>query len=284
MNVIWHYWQRKNFYPTTAAATTLFCWLLLIKFNIYTTKIIPIQSGINCIGKVIILVTSNAPNQALRQAHRQAYTQEFLMDHFQAQRVFLVAQDHSLPLTTLSKETDTLLGSFQESYRHLSLKHLMGLSWAATHCHPDSVIIKMDDDIAVDLPRLIAKATALKHSNIGGWVHSGMKVRRGSSTSKWAVTASEFPNSTYPDFVSGWVYAATQPTVQEMVAQASSQLSDPFWIDDVWLTGLVRQQLEHLRLQHWNDQYTPYLEHLQCCLKEPRHFCDFIAGPTEGNR
>ena len=87
MNVIWHYWQRKNFYPTTAAATTLFCWLLLIKFNIYTTKIIPIQSGINCIGKVIILVTSNAPNQALRQAHRQAYTQEFLMDHFQAQRV-----------------------------------------------------------------------------------------------------------------------------------------------------------------------------------------------------
>ena len=282
MNVIWHYWQRrKNFYPTTAVAfltTLLFCCrALLTHFDTIPQP--------QVWGKVIILVTSNAPNFKLRQTHRRAYSQDFLLTHFQAQRIFLVAQhpEHSL-ISAENQENDILWGSFPENYRNLNRKHLMGLAWATSHCtHPDCVIIKMDDDIAVDLPRLIDQAKALKPYEIGGWIHSGMRVRRG-ALSKWSVSTSEFANATYPDFVSGWVYAARRPAVQDLVAQASR--SEPFWIDDVWLTGLVRQELEHLKLEPWNHQYTPYQEHLRCCLNNSQlqYYCDYIAGPTESDR
>ena len=55
-----------------------------------------------------------------------------------------------------------------------------------------------------------------------------------------------------------------------------------FWIDDVWLTGIVREEQSHRKigLQSWSSQFTPYHEHLQCCLNESDYECDFMAGPS----
>ena len=146
----------------------------------------------------------------------------------------------------------------------------------------------MDDDISVDLPRIIEKARALPSWTVGGWVHQQLMVRR--SRSKWSVTMQEYSQKFYPDFVSGWVYAAAMHTIKALVKSAKT--SEPFWIDDVWLTGIVREKhndqkiqswpggSQKINLQSWSSQYTPYVEHLQCCLNESNYTCDFIAGPS----
>lgn len=255
--------QKKFFLPALIVLTFL--------FTLHKTTTQNIRKAPFChpSTKFAILVTSNAPHKELREAQRKAFPSPFLWKEFRASRLFLVAGGQDL-----IDEKDTLLGDFPESYRHLALKHIMGLSWVTFQCPSDTVIVKMDDDIAVDLPRLLKKAQKSLLS-IGGWVHSNMNVRR--NFSKWAVTRQEFSEDVYPDFVSGWAYAMTSQSAKIILAKATD---DSFWIDDVWITGILRSP--SIPLQAWNRFYTPYVEHLECCLADSRHLCDFLALPANG--
>ena len=161
---------------------------------------------------------------------------------------------------------------------YLIKKPISSLQWATDNCDKAKLLIKMDDDISVDLPRIINNAYELPPYTIGGWVHQQLMVRR--SRSKWAVTAEEYPKLFYPDFVSGWVYATGFDTIKILVQSAKNMKR--FWIDDVWLTGIVREEQNHqqIDLQSWSSQFTPYHEHMQCCLNDSNFNCDFIAGPS----
>lgn len=145
-----------------------------------------------------------------------------------------------------------------------------------------SIVIKMDDDIAVDLISVAHKAMqdVQLHYSIAGWTHRGMKVRR--NASKWAVTKEEYAFDEFPDFVSGWVYATNLRTVQKLVSHAILD-SNPLWIDDAWLTGIVRQKAKTINLVGWDQFYSPYTEHLQCCINDDDRWCDFLAMPSGSN-
>ena len=129
MNVIWR-WQRNFYY--------LLCAIIFLAIYSYSAEKLDfvycaVEPECAVIGgaEILILVTSNAPNFELRQAQRLAYSADFLMQHFRAQRIFLVAQGTSREVMEgLVKEvkdnTDILLGQFEESYKLLHYKHLMG--------------------------------------------------------------------------------------------------------------------------------------------------------------
>ena len=85
----------------------------------------------------------------------------------------------------------------------------------------------MDDDIVVDLTKFIIKTKSQISKDsltIGGWIHSGMKVRR--EQSKWALTKEEFGKDHFPDFASGWAYATNWRTAQ-MLVEGALQISQP---------------------------------------------------------
>ena len=84
--------------------------------------------------KIVIIVTSNAKNFELRNAQRKAFPSKFLWTEFQAVRYFLVAQDLILEEMDLEQDTDIILGEFEEGYRNLVLKHIMGLSYVVQYC------------------------------------------------------------------------------------------------------------------------------------------------------
>ena len=90
----------------------------------------------------------------------------------------------------------------------------------------------MDDDIAVDIPKMIEKS-GNSLETIGGWLHSKMNVRR--RNSKWSLSKVEFEQDTFPDFVSGWAYAMTMSSAKPIVSLAET--ASNLWVDDVWVTG-----------------------------------------------
>ena len=131
------------------------------------------------------------------------------------------------------QEEDALVGDFDESYKHLAFKHILGLLWATKNCPNDGRIIKMDDDIGVDIPKMIIKS--LDVENIGGWIHEKMTVRR--KASKWSLTKDEYKYDIYPDFVSGWAYAMDMKSAKKIVKLGLEKFNGNLWIDDVWITG-----------------------------------------------
>ena len=65
---------------------------------------------------------------------------------------------------------------------------------------------------------------------------------RDPNTSKWAVTREEWPGEAYPEYCAGWAYVTTPATVTRVLDQ-SIRMSY-FWIDDIHVTGAVREAVE----------------------------------------
>ena len=68
------------------------------------------------------------------------------------------------------------LAFFQDSYHNLTLKTVMGLKWVKDHCSQARFVMKTDDDIFVNLPKLHKALLAERAfaSNIVGCIKNGM--------------------------------------------------------------------------------------------------------------
>jgi hypothetical protein len=66
------------------------------------------------------------------------------------------------------------------------------------------------------------------------------------------------------------------------LVKAASEETEIFWIDDVWITGFLARKIG-LVLESLNPYYTVYSEHMSCCNSDPKFFCDFFVGPSNGD-
>lgn len=152
------------------------------------------------------------------------------------------------------RHKDIIQGNFVDSYRNLTYKHVMGLSWATTNCNRTTYLMKMDDDIFVDIYQFIDyiknKLIDLDlQNNIACHFQKSMPVVR-DSVSKWFVSKAEFESNTFNDYCSGWAYI-TKPKVAGLLCEAVRKLPY-FWVDDVHLTGSAAQvaNVGRVRLNH----------------------------------
>ena len=110
-----------------------------------------------------------------------------------------------------------------------------------------------------------------------GYKQMGLAPQR-NPKSKWIVPETAFSGKTYPDFLSGWAWM-TSPRTAERLVRASKEVPF-FWVDDVWITGMLARQAGGILLQSLNAFYTLYVEHIDCCVNDSQRLCDFMVGPS----
>jgi hypothetical protein len=241
---------------------------------------------------LLAIVTSHPGHVALRNAFRRALPIEALRT-FNITRVFLLAQInptqtgyHQVDQHVIEEEhinyNDIVQGDFIESYHNLSYKHVMGLKYSAHYCSQAQLILKMDDDIAVDLFQLLdlVRSKSLTGLQIAGAVLTGDErnpVR--DKASKWYVSRDDYAPSKYPPFVSGWAYVTTVQAASQLVRHSES--SPFFWIDDIYVTGILAA-LSGVNLVDIRTRFTVFVDHLKCCLRNHpiTVACDYIIGPS----
>uniref|UniRef100_A0A6P7FZH1 Hexosyltransferase n=1 Tax=Diabrotica virgifera virgifera TaxID=50390 RepID=A0A6P7FZH1_DIAVI len=242
--------------------------------------------------QALFVITSYFGNVETRSAMRRAFPEEDLK-LINLKRVFLLGLAPNDKYTTqVSVESeskrfkDIIQGNFIEAYRNLTYKHIMGLKWAAENCFGVDFIIKMDDDTVVNVDKIPAVLKLLKVPKskhfIAGYVLRNMVPIR-EPANKWYVTQKEYALSYYPTFVSGWFYITTPKTANELVKV--SQISQYFWIDDTFITGILAQKL---KIKHFDisKYYAEHSEYMECCLDDIRSknlSCDILIGPNGGN-
>ncbi|XP_014211595.1 acetylgalactosaminyl-O-glycosyl-glycoprotein beta-1,3-N-acetylglucosaminyltransferase-like [Copidosoma floridanum] len=247
--------------------------------------------------KAVWIITSYAGDTSKRSALRRAYTSEELKQ-LGVRRIFLLGSldDNAKIKTGVTQEAieneahryrDIVQGNFVEAYRNLTYKHLMGLQWAAERCGDSySLIMKMDDDIVVNLYEAMDLLTNKYNTNFQedfliGYVMENMSPVR-NTASKWFVKEEEFPNEVYPDFLSGWFYAIDIRAALKLIYQSKHHFNY-FWIDDLFVTGILREEIGIQNFINIKDLFTTDYRFLECCLKytesQPKYKCDFIFGP-----
>lgn len=183
---------------------------------------------------------------------------------------------------------DLLQGSFSDSYRNLTYKHIVSLKYATYHCSQAKYILKTDDDVFVNMP-LLKNFLTVDLSPFGAsnvlfcTVKKDTKVLR-SYRSKWRVGFEEYPLRTYPPYCPGWVILYS-PDVVFTLYKAAQDTPKVFWIDDVHITGTLaeRNNITHTDIRKFVilDQDQKFLVERGIFPKYPFLFGQYDLTETE---
>ncbi|XP_061722040.1 beta-1,3-galactosyltransferase 2-like isoform X2 [Cydia pomonella] len=184
-----------------------------------------------------------------------------MLESMNTTRIFLLAEippgEKNITQNWIEEENenfhDILQGAFTESYRNLTIKHLMGLQWVTTKCPNASYILKVDDDTVFRFEKLLNILTknAITDDFLMGYVLKHAQPRR-DNTSKWYVSLEEYPKKKYPTYVSGWYYVTTPTVAAKLLNEA--MYHPYFWVDDVLVTGILIGAL-NIRIIEMPDEF-----------------------------
>ena len=199
-----------------------------------------------------ILYVHSAPGNAeRRKVLRQTYANPRLFKNRPFQVIFLLGLPKERGVQELVKaefdqHRDIVQGYFIDDYRNMTLKAVMGLSWIRSHCKHAAFAIKVDDDTFLNIFEMVSLLDQNANQSMllvcPIWREGTMRIlRERKSCMKWCVTRREFPGEFYPRYCAGIGYMLSQGLVQRM--SKAAETTPFFWIDDVYVTGLLTQPL-----------------------------------------
>lgn len=207
---------------------------------------------------LLVYVHAAPANLKKRQSIRQTWGDRGVLQRYNASLVFIMGRVEDARLMQLVKMESERYGDivqedFLDSYRNLTYKAIAGLRWAATFCSEAAYILKSDDDILVNIHRLVKHIREVVAPTYGKerlilcnqWLR--MKILR-ERKSKWYVPEDEFPGDYFPPYCSGSAFLLSGDMAQRMFE--ASLTSKFFWVDDYYITGALIKALDikHRRL------------------------------------
>lgn len=188
----------------------------------------------------IIAVNSNPLNKEMRQTIRESwgsfakYVQIFFFlgdaESGEIQRqIEMEDQEFS----------DIIQGNFVDCQHNLAYKHVMMLKWFTETCDTSKYLAKVDDDVFVNIPAIYDFLSENRNTSdfLMGDYHKPSKCPRNGT---WAVTYEEYPSSFYPAYATRHSIIYSRDVVNKLFKE--SHLVKYFWVEDVFVTGILRIQ------------------------------------------
>ncbi|KAL4239999.1 hypothetical protein ACF0H5_000794 [Mactra antiquata] len=195
---------------------------------------------------VVILIHSDPKKDNERKAIRDTWGAVNFHSGATIVTMFLLAEtDDKNVQEKIKVESETYLdivqGKFLDSYKNLTIKCVMGLHWVENFCAQAKFVLKVDDDTMVDVYHLV---DFLLHKspdgNIDNFLYCSPYKNQGPvkyTDSKWFVSKKEYPFEKYPHYCEGFAFLMTRDVTKKLYK--ASRNVQFYWIDDVYLTGLV---------------------------------------------
>lgn len=196
---------------------------------------------------LLILVHSSANNFFRRQLIRNSWgkaTENLRI-------AFLVGQspieDINFEIKRESnKNGDIIQGDFQDTYHNITYKHTMGLKYFVYHCPEAKYILKIDDDVIANTPKLEKFLTeelspyGAKDVLMCTTVVHARTLR--SYRSKWRISFDEYPNRYFPTFCRGMAILYSPDVIFKIYKEAQEN-KKYIKLDDVFYTGLTAESV-----------------------------------------
>ncbi|XP_045210740.2 UDP-GalNAc:beta-1,3-N-acetylgalactosaminyltransferase 1-like [Mercenaria mercenaria] len=206
----------------------------------------------------ILVIVLSAPNNFQRRITiRKTWANGSLYSSYGTMKVIFLLGiiDDSKVQGNIEKEFklygDIVQGSFIDSYHNLSHKSVMGYKWATKRCRNAKYVIKTDDDIVINMFRVFKsdiRVMALNWNHVHCLRHTRAIILRG-KCSKWYVESNQFKGRTfYPPYCNGQYVLMLNVRVPYLYESASQ--TPLFWIDDVFIYGIVIGNIPTLKFRH----------------------------------
>ncbi|RCN44291.1 N-acetyllactosaminide 3-alpha-galactosyltransferase [Ancylostoma caninum] len=137
---------------------------------------------------------------------------------------------------------DILQGDYVESYKNITLKTLSALRFIAVAYPRVDLIMKIDDDIAWNVPKVANYISRALPRSISCYKYSAVRSSISYSQNKKYVSYDEYPHEKFPQHCSGVAYMLDREALLPML-NAVPKL-EYFWIDDVFITGFLTRDAD----------------------------------------
>lgn len=165
---------------------------------------------------------------------------------------------------------DILQINYIDAYYNNTIKTTGILNWFVKRgCqHVTSYLFIVDDDILLNLPRFTQMFTtnSFQADTMYGLFLPNIEPH---PSGRWAVSLRDFPNATYPDFLIGAsiLYPTNVlPKIVDKVFELVEQNQPILFLDDVFVTGIIAQQLQLKRAPLIGIQDCSYTDLYSCTL------------------
>ncbi|XP_034231457.1 beta-1,3-galactosyltransferase 5-like [Thrips palmi] len=204
--------------------------------------------------QVFIAVTSAPSHREARMAVRQTW------GHFQQRSdvaiAFILGTTNNPEMEkSLAAESamynDLIRGRFVDSYNNLTLKTISTLEWVDNYCSEVKFILKTDDDMFINVNKLMAfitKHADVKRTIFGRLAKKWKPIRN--KKSKYYVSPQQYKRVVFPDFTTGPAYLMSQDVVHDLYTTALNQMY--LKLEDVYTTGIVAHSVNVKRV-HVNE-------------------------------
>ncbi|KAH8262186.1 hypothetical protein KR038_008562 [Drosophila bunnanda] len=200
--------------------------------------------------KLMVLISSAMSHDAARMSIRQTWM------HYGSRRdvgmAFVLGRGTNESLNkALTQENfiygDLIRGNFIDSYNNLTLKTISTLEWADLHCPKAKYVLKTDDDMFINVPKLLSFLDKHKDKRtIYGRLAKKWKPIR-NKKSKYYVSVDQFAAGVFPSFTTGPAYVLTGDIVHELYVRSLKTVY--LKLEDVFTTGIVAKSLDIKRVQ-----------------------------------
>ncbi|XP_038056642.1 beta-1,3-galactosyltransferase 1-like isoform X2 [Patiria miniata] len=197
---------------------------------------------------LLVLVATSPANFKRRQAVRETWGSPAALDGRAIVTLFLLGKTvNSYLYRNVLKESaehhDLLMEDFADRYKNLTLKTMMAMKWASTHCPQASFVMKTDDDMFVSYRNLLDYLAAMSAPDTGfalGRVLEGKAPFR-DPKSKYFVSKEAYPGDVYPPWLSGGGFVLSGDMPGRIY---SASLDTRFlYLEDVYV-GMCLQKLK----------------------------------------
>ncbi|XP_051166087.1 beta-1,3-galactosyltransferase 1-like [Leptopilina boulardi] len=137
---------------------------------------------------------------------------------------------------------DIIRCNIYDSYTNLTLKTISILEWVDKYCFNANYVLKTDDDVFLNMPRLLTFVRVrLKVNNvIFGKISPNKKPHR-DKENKYYVPIIQYKFSEYPPFVTGPAYLISGNSIHRLHKESLNTIF--LKLEDVFLTGIVAEKL-----------------------------------------
>jgi len=220
-------------------------------FNISNVELCP-DLGRNM--KLLVAITSAPNHKDARMAIRQTW------GHYSQRSdvsiAFLLGSTEDPHLAQELRDENELYGDlisahFLDSYNNLTLKTVSLLEWVNNYCNHVNFILKTDDDMFINIPKLLSfiEAHTKEKRTIFGRLAKRWKPIR-NNKSKYYISTNQYQPTTFPDFTTGPAYLMTSDVIHDLYTAALGKTY--LKLEDVFVTGILAEDMK-IKRTHINE-------------------------------
>ena len=198
---------------------------------------------------LLVCISSDPQHAKMRKLIRETWGSVKQYNGAQVRIVFLLAErELPTPIQTKylsrvikaesDKYQDIIQANFVDSYNNLTVKNVMGLHWIHNFCNRSRFIVKTDDDVFVNVFKLIQFLQQLnsESSSLTNFLYCKVNRRiqaKRSNESKWYLTPEEYGYHSFPPYCNGIGYIFSADVAEKLYSVTKYV---PFIsIDDVYI-------------------------------------------------